>query len=155
MAPQSIQFKWNYLYLPCCLIWHIEVSDFLTISLVQVHEDCFCCSGCSPSCVTSGPSCVTSGGSGFLAVTGTGKACSFFKDSRGPVSTMSFSLKVGKSHKVFFSIWPHPQNEEQKHYMAPSIKYVVSKSAIFNTFPLLVVFLLSKSGNFWPPPLPP
>ena len=93
----------DYLYLPCCLIWHIEVSDFLTISLVQVHEDCFCCSGgCSPSCVTSGPSCVTSGGSGFLAVTGTGNACSFFKDSRGPVSTMSFSLKVGKFHKVFF-----------------------------------------------------
>ena len=35
----------------------------------------------------------------------------------------------------------------------PSINYVVSKSAIFDPLPLLVVFLLSKIGNFWPPPL--
>ena len=36
----------------------------------------------------------------------------------------------------------------------PSINYVVSKSAIFDPL-LLVVFLLSKIGNFCPPPPPP
>ena len=30
----------------------------------------------------------------------------------------------------------------------PFINYVVSKSAIFDSLPLLVVFLLSKIGNF-------
>ena len=49
-------------------------------------------------------------------------------------------------HKFFYIIWTPSQ--------PLGINYVVSKSEILTHFPLLVVFLPSKIGNFWPPSPP-
>ena len=59
---------------------------------------------------------------------------------------------VLKQFKIWISSWASISKSITLNAKGPSINYVVSKLAIFDTLPpLLIVFLLCKIGNFDPP----